>query len=386
MNTHEFTLTVIGGGNGGHVLAGLASAKVETRLLTRRPKEWQQTIEVFHEDREVPFSKGSLAAISSEPQAVIPGSDLIIICGPVHIYDTILRRIAPYVAAGTHIGLLFGQGCTHLLSKSLLPVAHFFALQTIPWVCRTIKYGHQTHIRGIKKKVRMAATDSEKAFELIDMLEFLLGRTTVELLSNFTNIVLTPSNQIIHPGRYYGIFHNWDGRTPYAVEDIPLLYGDMDQFSSECLQYLDDELQAIKHGILDRFPDIDLTSVKPLGQRITDDYGDLVRDKSTLRTIFASNYAYRSIMTPVRQVDRGCVPDPTIRLCTDDIPYGLCILKSYAELLEIDTPWIDIIVEWHQQLMEKEYIVNGRLTGRNASECGTPQTYGVATLEEAIVY
>lgn len=41
--------------------------------------------------------------------------------------------------------------------------------------------------------------------------------------------------------RNYSIFKNWDGRTGYKKEDIPLgFYSDFDDESAECLQKLDD--------------------------------------------------------------------------------------------------------------------------------------------------
>jgi len=51
-------------------------------------------------------------------------------------------------------------------------------------------------------------------------------------LPNFLTLTLTPSNQIIHPGRIYGVFKNWDGKTPYNEKDIPMFYENLDDFSA----------------------------------------------------------------------------------------------------------------------------------------------------------
>ena len=56
-------------------------------------------------------------------------------------------------------------------------------------------------------------------------------------------MTLVPSNQIIHPARVYGIFKDWDGKTPYKREDIPLLYEDVDEFSADMMSVLDNEIQ-----------------------------------------------------------------------------------------------------------------------------------------------
>lgn len=52
-------------------------------------------------------------------------------------------------------------------------------------------------------------------------------------IPNFLNMTLCPSNQIIHPGRVYGFFKDWDGKTPFAAKDMPLLYEGLDQASAD---------------------------------------------------------------------------------------------------------------------------------------------------------
>ena len=65
------------------------------------------------------------------------------------------------------------------------------------------------------------------------------------------------------------------------------------------------------------------------------------------------------------------MPDFSSRFLTEDIPFGLCIVKSIAELMNIPTPWIDELVTWGQKKMGKEYIVAGHLTGRDVAESGS---------------
>ena len=380
----SFILIIVGGGNSGHVLAGLAPKEVETRLLTRRPGDWDKTIEVFSEDLTTSISEGYISTISSKPEEVIPGSNLIIMCSPVCAYDEILSKIAPYVDRGSHIGSLFGQGCSHFLAQSLLANAYFFEFQTIPWICRATHYGKQACIYGSQQNLRVA-TNSQERGKLLSNLKTLLRKSTIKFLPNFLSCTLTPSNQIVHPGRYYGIFHDWDGVSPYSESDIPLLYSDMDEFSAKCMMHLSNEIQLIKQGIVSHFPEINLDYVKPIKNRLIEDFSDLISDKSSLQTIWATSHAHRGIKTPVREVDGGFVPDCQTRLFEDDIPYGLCILKEYAEMLTIDTPCIDMIVEWHQTLMGKEFIVNGKLGGKDSQQCGGPSYYGIHTLQDAVI-
>jgi hypothetical protein len=39
-------------------------------------------------------------------------------------------------------------------------------------------------------------------------------------VANFLNLTLTPSNQIIHPARYFAIFRDWDGKKTYTMDEL----------------------------------------------------------------------------------------------------------------------------------------------------------------------
>ena len=198
------------------------------------------------------------------------------------------------------------------------------------------------------------------------------------LLPDFASIVLNPANQIIHPARYWGIFKDWDG-SPLPEDKIPWLYRDFDSVSAEALEGLDRELQMIKRSLESETPELDLQAVLPLGQRILAQYRTQVADPSCLRTIMATNQAYSMAKTPVKKVAGGVVPNPEHRVVQDDIPHGLCVLKDIAEQLGQMTPWIDRMIEWHQGLMGKEYLVDGRLCGRDIGECSALTVLGALT-------
>jgi len=55
-------------------------------------------------------------------------------------------------------------------------------------------------------------------------------------------MTLTPSNQIIHPGRVYAHFKNWDGEQTFDAKKVPLLYEDLTEEGAKEIQYLSDEI------------------------------------------------------------------------------------------------------------------------------------------------
>ncbi len=46
-------------------------------------------------------------------------------------------------------------------------------------------------------------------------------------------MTLCPSNQIIHPGRVFGFFKDWDGKSTFEASKMPKLYEDLDDASAQ---------------------------------------------------------------------------------------------------------------------------------------------------------
>ena len=72
-------------------------------------------------------------------------------------------------------------------------------------------------------------------------------------------MTLCPSNQIIHPGRVYGFFKDWDGKSTFEASKMPKLYEDLDDVSAHEIKVLDLEIQAIKTALMQKFPQLQLT-------------------------------------------------------------------------------------------------------------------------------
>ena len=90
----------------------------------------------------------------------------------------------------------------------------------------------------------------------------------------------------------------------------------------------------IKEALCRQCPVLDLSFVPPIADRIVLQYGEDVKDRSSLKQIFCSNVGYKGCATPLTELEPGkFVPNVDSRLFWEDIPYGLCILKSLAEML-----------------------------------------------------
>ena len=104
-------------------------------------------------------------------------------------------------------------------------------------------------------------------------------------------------------------------------------------------------------------------------------------DKTSLKTAIQTNAAYQGIRHPVkRNKDGKFTPDFTCCYMTEDVPYGLVVIRGIAEIVRVETPNVDKLLTWCQRKMEKEYLVNSKLQGRDVVSSGAPQRYGLTTL------
>jgi hypothetical protein len=81
----------------------------------------------------------------------------------------------------------------------------------------------------------------------------------------------------------------------------------------------------------------------------------------------------------------GYVPDFSCRLLSEDVPFGLVATRGIAEILGVPTPCIDKVITWAQAKLGKEYLVNGKLIGKDVATSGAPQRFGVTRPDQLIV-
>eukprot|EP00392_Amoebophrya_sp_AT5.2_P001097 g1099.t1 len=372
------TVTIVGSGNSAHVCASLfhqnTQGRVRTQLLTSTPEVWSGTPTVTF-PHSVVQQQGKIHRKSSDPAEVIPNADIVLWTGPVHCTKEVFEKIQPHLdVRKTVVGTIFGQGLVHVSAARVFgDGVKFFALRNIPWLCRLVEKGRSCEIVGPKARIEVALLnfggEEEKASfaekSLFPLFHCGIGTGTfepvVDVLPDFTPIVFNPANQIIHPAAYWGHFRQYDF-TETGVPNVgEYLYRGMSETAGEVLQQLDQELQNIKTAYADATGGraaagaTGCALVKPLRQRLLEQYGSQIADKGSMAKMGNKR------------------PNAAHRVVQDDIGWGLCVLLSVAENLErkarktIPTTFMRAMVEWHQEVMGKEFLVNGRLVGK---DCG----------------
>lgn len=385
-------ITICGGGNAAHALAALISAKQDYRANVYTPlsdevQRWRQGIEagggitlINHEGMLV----GRPHRVSDDPSAVVPGSRLVLLSLPAFAHQVILRDIVPYLDDGAWVGALPARGAFDWCARDVLGDGErsvvLFGLQTLPWACRIREYGREVAILGTKTQVDLAAWPPNYADEIAALLGALLGVPMCPI-SSFLSLTLAGTGQLIHPGIMYGLFRDWDG-CPLA--EAPLFYHSIDAKTSDILQNLSDEVQSVRTRLEERFPNLDLSAVLPLYDWLRRAYGDKICDCSSLQECFVANEGYAGLRAPMRSTGDGLAPDFKTRYLSEDVPYGLVVTRGIAELADLPTPKIDRVITWAQELLEKEYLVDGKLRGRSVAASRAPQRYGFRSLDELV--
>jgi hypothetical protein len=247
-------------------------------------------------------------------------------------------------------------------------------------------------VLGSKQEVDLAVAPGNVAPEVVRRLGGLLG-VNLRAISGFLALTLANTGQLIHPGIMYGVFHDWDGRS-MGQDQVPLFYGGVDRETAAVLQGLSDDLQTLCASLTDQVPELDLSGVEPLDAWLRRSYGDQIQDASSLQSSFNTNQAYAGLRAPVQPVARDSPqsasraedqqryqPWFSSRYLTEDVPFGLLVTRGIAELAGVDVPMVDQVLAWAQEKMGKEYLVGGRVAGRDLAESRAPQRFGIGTLE-----
>ena len=382
-------ITICGGGNAAHTLAGILAAQPANRVnvylsLQAELIQWKEGIQAqggIVVRRGQSQIIGRPERISAEPADAVPGAQLILLALPAFAHESVLQEITPYLDQGAWIGALPARGCFDLCARMVLGERYaemvIFGLQTLPWACRVQRYGREAIILGTKASVDLAARPAERGGEMASILGNLLN-LDLKSISSFLSLTLAGTGQLIHPGIMYGLFHHWDGE-PFV--EAPLFYQGIDASTADFLQALSDEVQSIRRRLVEITPDLDLSAVRPLAEWLRHSYENDIADRSSLQAALVTNRGYAGLKAPMRSQDGGLYPDFQARYLSEDVPYALVATRGIAELAGVPTPTMERVITWAQDKLGKEYLVAGSLRGRDVSDSRAPQRFGIDTLE-----
>jgi hypothetical protein len=371
-------ICIVGGGNMGHYLIAVLQNKLRVTLLTSRPNEWQNEIELCNTTNGEVL-KGKLALATDNTADVIPNADMILVTVPSHAVNGVFQKIKPHITANTIIGFIPGTGGKEYLSFDLIDKGcTVWGSARVPSGTSIVKYGKRVNYLGNRKDLRIAAVPYEKTDAICILMNELLGITTIPL-DNYLCVTLTPSNQILHTSRLYSILKNHK-RNDLFDEKISL-YKKWDNESSEILLGCDSELQ----DLIKKIDVLDLSGVLSLKEHyeIATQTGKNDCERMTNKI---SILPFSKDSIPMIQLDNKFQPDFQSRYFLEDYPYGLCIVKSFCVICGVESPTINRILRWYSEFFGKMYFVENDFIGKDLAELPLPQNFGIKNVESIYTF
>ena len=322
-------ICICGGGSLGHVCAGVLSSHkdVELSIFSGHPERWGRSITVTDLNGEQ--YKARITRVSSKPEEVISGQDIILFCLPGFLIEKTLKEIKPYIGGAAVGTVVSSTGFFFFAHDVLENDTRLFGFQRVPYIARVAEYGKTATLLGYKPSLDVALENISNREAFRSILERLFV-TPVNLLTSFYEVALTNSNPILHTGRLYTMFK---GKEDTVFDHKILFYK---EWSNEASQKLID-MDAEFFKLLDN---LGVSSIPSLL-----DYYES-EDAASLTRKISSIPAFQTIESPMVEVHGGWKTDFKSRYFTEDFPFGLRWIKELAETHKIDTPVIDEVYAW----------------------------------------
>lgn len=333
-------ITVVGGGNVGTQIAVHCSEKKhEVIIYSSRPEKFSQTIKIVNEKNEVIHTSSYIKATNDDNEAFLH-ANLIFITLPAFCLKDFSEKIYPYVCKGLMVCLVPGTGGGEcFFKKHLNKGLILFGLQRVPSVARLVEYGKIVKAVGYRKELFVSAIPTVKTQMCTSLIQSIFEIKT-NPLPNYLNITLTPSNPILHTTRLSVIFREY--KPGYIYNHLPLFYEEWDDESSKLLFKCDQEVQEICKAL----NNFDLSYVKSLKEHYESATPELLTKK--IRNIDG----FKGLTTPSIQTKKGIIPDLESRYFTADFSYGLIILIEIAKMYNVETPYLDKVMNWYLGISE----------------------------------
>lgn len=379
-------------------MAGVSASQpdVEARVLTlyadeaerwtNAMKENDYVVSVYEKGEVTKQIKAGPSIVTKDPAKCAPGCDIIALVVPAFAHTQYIEALKPYIKPGTIIAGLPGQTGFEFSVLGLLgdlarecTVLNF---ESLPWVSRLKTFGQEGEILSQK----LALNGSSNMGKVISperanaMLQKTMGQYPVlNLQGHMLGTSLMNVNAYIHPSILYGQWHDWDGK---PVDENPLFYQGLSEESAAILSGVSDEVMATTKEIIKQKPEMDLSNVCHIYDYYMRVFGEDVADKTNLYTVLRSNKAYIGLRHPCKQTPEGkFYPDYEHRYITEDIPFGLVALRGISEIVGVQTPVFDKLIQWAEKVSGKEYLVDGKIKGKDVADSRAPQRYGINTVE-----
>ena len=326
-------ICICGGGHIAHSLAAVLSDDGEpVYVYTRNPQLWGSSLmyekgaaHVLHK------SKGRLSV--SNDVGIIRDCNCIVIALPRFAIEEVLVKLDPVLHEGqTVVFIPAPSDMEKVVEKLAIRGIDTLGFQRVPYVARTISYGHSVWISDVRNEHKIAFSRGGIVGKWGRFFESKLGGRVVEL-SSFLSFTFSNSNPLLHPARLVELLKGGDcGK----YDRCPLFYAEWTDASSELYVKADEEMFAVFRAYAPEYAMSDYESV-------FDHYE--VSSSHALTQKIRTISSLKNILAPWVQIGDKWEPDYKSRYFTEDIPFGTKMIQRYAKKVGIAVPTIDYMIE-----------------------------------------
>lgn len=362
-------VTILGGGNIGMCLLGEISRikGYDVTMCASRPDMFESRINVVDDDKNITFQSGEFRVTDDIAKAVRE-ADVILCTLPAFLRRDAVAKMEGAIKDSAYLGFFPGYGgaefyCNGLIERGVT----IFALQKVPYVARTKERGKTAGLLSKKKTIYVGAIPNGKTAEIAALLEDML-LMECKALNNYMAATLLPGNPLLHTSGSYVYLKNYQAGQLFP-EQIYYYRTWTDEMSEVICRYSDEMKE-----ICDKLP-VDLSEVPTIQEY----YESPTPEKLTEK--FHSIPSYYPLTLPMIKEANGYRPDFTSRFYTEDMPFGVSIIKALGLLAGVKTPTIDTILNWYFKMTGKKYFELDGSYGKDVNETAIPQLFGISDAE-----
>lgn len=330
-------ICVFGGGNIAHALCAAIARYEPVGVITRRPSEWADKI--AYEQDDMTFVSGQKVIASSDAM-LASDAEVVFVALPQFAIESAVDQLISVLPKGAAVVLVPAPARMDVYANKLSAAGlTAVGIQRVPYISRTLEYGRKVRISHDRMVHKLVVSEEDAKNLWSKLLPRWFGGEVV-YLSCFKSLAFSNSNPLLHPSRLVVLFKNWQDR--FFWENPPF-YAGWTSESSELYIAADCELLEV----MKRYPEVNL---KTDYESVLDHYG--VRTAEELTEKIRSIPSFRSILSPMKELDGKWVPDFDSRYFTEDIPFGTKVIQDYARNVGVSTPTIDRFVDFMRTVKE----------------------------------
>lgn len=378
-------IVICGSGPGAHALASKihqTGKYTQVILLELKKDSIDRQMKIQWPDGQVTTLNG--CSIMSDPSLAIPNATTILLCNPSNSYPLLLKEIAKYVTSATKLIAGIPGVCAFdwMVREAFAGKEKSFtiaATESLPFIAKR-EADNLIKVHAYKQILHLASysfdkSEGDKKAELEALLEIPLRK-----LDLFLSLTLLNPGAKVHPLLFLESLKHVD---KVAERNIFELGNE----GAARLEKVEQEVSLIAHSLAQE-SGLTIYPVLSLKQWFTDCYQSLLGDNTSVQSCLSTHPVYASLKENFLEGIQSTASDSSkrkkSRYLTEEIPYGLLCLKGLAELVNLETPTIDGVIEECQVHLDKKYIESGKLIQNNLEDTASPQRFGMTVLSKLL--